>query len=120
GRERVWYRSSHPFHNGIHCSRAAVFTSFGMEKRTTLTMAHWGVYEVETADGRVVDIHPWAGDPDPSPLGRSMKAVDGPTRVRTPMVREGWLEGDGGRGRERRGADRFVQVPWAEALDRVA
>lgn len=91
-----------------------------MNKRKTLTMAHWGVYEVETADGRVVDIRPWAKDPDPSPLGRSMKAVDGPTRIRAPMVRESWLTSGPNRGRERRGMDRFVPVSWDKAFDLVA
>src|SRR5699024_9258525 len=88
-----------------------------MGKRTTLTKAHWGVYEVEAVNDRVVDIRPWSQDPDPSPLGRSMTAVDSTTRIRTPMAREGWLEGDRDR---QRGADRFVPLSWDEALDKVA
>ena len=88
--------------------------------RTVFTMTHWGVYEVETADGHIADVRPWSEDPDPSPIGRSMKAVDHERRVRHPMVREGWLEhGPGGR-RERRGAERFVAVSWERALDLVA
>ena len=42
--------------------------------------------------------------------------VHGPARVNRPMVREGWLKH-----RDRnRGADRFVEVGWDEALDLVA
>lgn len=91
-----------------------------MDIRKTMTMAHWGVYEVETADGRLVDIRPWSKDPDPSPLGRSMKAADHASRVRTPMVREGWLEGGADRRRGQRGAERFVPVSWDKALGLVA
>jgi len=91
-----------------------------MPATRTMTMTHWGVYEVEAEDGRITAVRPWSEDPDPSPIGQALKAVDHPRRVGRPMVREGWLEeGPGGR-RERRGCERFVEVSWDRALDLVA
>ena len=85
---------------------------------TVLTAAHWGVYEVEMRDGAAVALHPFRGDPDPSPIGLHALAPElDALRVRRPAVRRGWLAGDEGAGR---GDDAFVQIPWDEALDRVA
>ena len=90
------------------------------QRRTTLTMAHWGVYEIDTLEGRIVAVRPWPGDPDPSPLGQSFLSNDHHQRIRHPMVRAGWLEkGPGGR-RERRGCEDFVPVSWEKATALVA
>ena len=79
--------------------------------RTTPLLTHWGAYEVETRGGRVVELRPFPGDPDPSPIGRSMTAVDHPCRIERPMVRKGWLElGPTGGSGEGRGGERFVAV----------
>ncbi|WP_426437025.1 molybdopterin guanine dinucleotide-containing S/N-oxide reductase [Bradyrhizobium genosp. P] len=87
-------------------------------KRTTLTATHWGTYVVSSENGRLTDVEPWSGDPDPSPIGRSLiGAVDGPVRVARPSVRREWLEGNRS---GRRGSDPFVEVSWDEALDLVA
>ena len=40
-----------------------------------------------------------------------------PLRVAKPVVRRGWIEGDGGKAR---GEDSFVELAWPEALDLVA
>jgi biotin/methionine sulfoxide reductase len=85
------------------------------------TATHWGAYRAEVREGRVVDVHPIAEESDPSPIGRSiLGTVDGPLRIREPMVRAGWL----GRRHEsdtvHRGAEPFVAVAWDEALDLVA
>ncbi len=42
-----------------------------------------------------------------------------PTRIATPMVREGWQPGGGG-DRTGRGRDNFVPISWDRALDLVA
>ncbi len=86
--------------------------------RRVFTMTHWGVYEVEARAGRIQRILPWRDDPDPSPIGQSMKAVGG-NRVERPMVRESWLAQGPGSG-QRRGAEAFVPVSWERALDLVA
>ncbi len=54
------------------------------------TVLHWGAYTAEVTDGRLTALRPFAADPDPSPIAQSIPAaIDGPGRVRRPMVREG-------------------------------
>jgi biotin/methionine sulfoxide reductase len=31
-------------------------------------MSHWGAFEAKVEDGRIVALHPFRHDPDPSPL----------------------------------------------------
>jgi biotin/methionine sulfoxide reductase len=91
--------------------------------KTTLTpmATHWGNYDVETRDGRVVAVHPVAGDQDASPIGPGIpEALYAPARVLQPMIRRGWLEGARRKGGNRRGAEPFVAVTWDRALDLVA
>lgn len=88
------------------------------DKSTKRTATHWGVYDVETRAETIVSVRPWPLDPDPSPLGQSLDAIDGPTRVQRPAVRKSWLEGGPGQGR--RGGEAFVEVDWDKALDLVA
>jgi biotin/methionine sulfoxide reductase len=90
-----------------------------MTRKRSRTLMHWGVYDVETEDGRLAGVTPWAEDRDPSPIGRSLVEADHPLRVTRPMVRKGWLE-EGPASRERRGGEPFVPVDWDEALDLVA
>ena len=93
-----------------------------MARVTTIpTGSHWGVYEVDVADGRIQEVRPSPHDPDPTPLHRALPdIVDHASRVRFPAVREGYLK-DGIRSdRSRRGAEPFVRVSWERALDLVA
>ncbi|MEI6721223.1 MAG: molybdopterin guanine dinucleotide-containing S/N-oxide reductase [Betaproteobacteria bacterium] len=86
-----------------------------------LTSMHWGIYEVEREAGRVTALHPFAQDPDPSPIGNSIAAaMTGPTRVRRPAVRRSVYENGPGSAPERRGIDPFVETSWDEALALVA
>jgi len=89
--------------------------------RQLLTSTHWGSYRVEVVEGKVVSLHPFEEDPDPSPIGQGIVDVlTGPTRITAPMVRRGWMErGPGGDGRSR-GSDDFVEVSWDEANRLVA
>ena len=65
-----------------------------------------------------VDGHP--DDPAPSPLlDNFLDGIRSDARVRRPAVRRGWLENGPGPD-DRRGADEFVELDWAEALDLVA
>lgn len=82
--------------------------------------SHWGAFDVEVADGRVVATHPFSRDPMPSPIAASIpEAIHHATRIRQPMVRAGWLEKPGTSG-ARRGAEPFVPVSWERAFDLVA
>ena len=86
-----------------------------------LTSTHWGVYEVEVADGRVTRLKPFAHDPDPSPIGNSMPAaLTSPARILRPAIRKSYLDHGPGARTEGRGAEPFVEVSWNEALDLVA
>lgn len=92
--------------------------SLDVESGEAFAATHWGTYQPEVRDGRLVEMRPFAGDPDPSPLGNSMpEAIDGPTRIRRPMIRQGWLKHGPRRDAGGRGAEPFVAVPWDEALD---
>jgi len=84
-------------------------------------LAHWGAFTAVVEDGRLIRCEPFSADPNPSPLlDAIVPMVYSPTRIRTPMVRRGWLakrEAADGAGR---GRDDFVAVPWDTALDLVA
>ena len=86
---------------------------------SSLTLTHWGAYELETEESSIRAVRPFQDDPNPSPIGYSMVDVER-CRVRMPSVRESWLEGGPGNAPERRGKDRFVEVGWDRALDLVA
>src|SRR5690348_8142180 len=86
----------------------------------SLTSTHWGSYRVEVRNGRLVGVQPVPWDRHPSPIGQSLPgAVHGPSRVRRPAVRAGFLD-QGAASRERRGSDPFVEVSWDEATSLVA
>jgi biotin/methionine sulfoxide reductase len=93
-----------------------------MIRPRTLTLSHWGAYEVEyDAAGKALRLHPFAQDPDPSPIGLQILSDEvARLRVRRPAVRKSWLEHGPGAFPELRGADPFVEIPWDEALDLVA
>lgn len=82
---------------------------------------HWGAFQLLVQDGRIVGVEPYAEDPAPSDIIRSVPEwVDPAYRVAKPSVREGWLKS-----RERsdgagRGVERFVEVDWDTALGLVA
>ncbi|NKR91533.1 molybdopterin guanine dinucleotide-containing S/N-oxide reductase [Rhodococcus hoagii] len=83
-------------------------------------MAHWGMFDVESADGDVSAVHPYAGDVDPSPiLGNLPGSVRHRARITAPAVRRGWLESGPGPS-EVRGADEFVAVSWDELTELLA
>lgn len=85
------------------------------------TSTHWGVYEVETKNGKIADLKPFAEDPDPSPIGPSIiDLLEDKTRIMAPAIRQSWLDGGPGTAPEKRGSDRFVTVSWDEAEAMVA
>src|SRR5262249_29524862 len=88
-----------------------------MAAERILHLTHWGAFEALVEDGAVVAAHPFAGDPDPSPvLGNIPASLRHRARVTQPMVRAGWLDrGPGPDGR--RGAEPFVPVSWATAIE---
>jgi biotin/methionine sulfoxide reductase len=92
-----------------------------MSTSANLTLSHWGAFHAEVEDGKLVRARPFARDPHPSPMLDSWPAmVEAPTRIRQPMVREGYRRAGIGSDRTRRGIDPFVPVSWDEALDLAA
>ena len=86
-----------------------------------LTSTHWGVYRAEVANGKLVKLHDFEDDVDPSPIGNGIvDALDAPSRVTAPMVRRSWLENGAGSRTDLRGKDAFVEVTWDEVNKLVA
>lgn len=83
-----------------------------MEKYTA---AHWGTYKF---DGQG-DLLPVDNDPSPSRIGKGwVSAVkDKYTRILAPVVRKGWLDGDGGANRCH---DTYIEISWQEAAKLAA
>lgn len=83
-----------------------------------LSASHWGAFRAEVVDGVLKAVHPFEHDPRPSRMNDVWpEMISSPLRVAQPVVRKGWLEGDGG---AKRGDDSYVEISWDEALDRVA
>ncbi len=83
--------------------------------------SHWGAYTLLVEGGRIVGVEPFALDPAPSPIIRSVEEWTRPERrVLRPMVREGWLAARGAGDRRGRGGERLVPVSWDEATELVA
>ncbi|MBK0326363.1 molybdopterin guanine dinucleotide-containing S/N-oxide reductase [Rhodobacteraceae bacterium F11138] len=92
-----------------------------MSQNMPLTATHWGVYRARVQDGRVTGLEDFEQDPDPSGIGHGIvDALDAPSRITAPMVRESWLTGGPGTRTDQRGQDAFVQVGWDEAAELVA
>lgn len=83
------------------------------------TLTNWGAYEIETDGHEITAVHPFPKDPDPSPIGQSLKAVRR-SRVERPAIRESWYRNGPGSSPELRGQEPFVEVSWDEALDLLA
>jgi biotin/methionine sulfoxide reductase len=83
------------------------------------TLTNWGAYELETDGSEITAVHPFAKDPDPSPIGQSLKAVRR-SRVERPAIRKSWFRYGPGSKPELRGWEPFVEVEWDVALDLVA
>ena len=82
--------------------------------------SHWGAHTILVEDGRILGVEPFAGDPAPSPVIHSVAEWAKPDRrTLRPMIRQGWLDAREHSDRRARGAERFVAVPWDEALDLV-
>ena len=81
--------------------------------------AHWGYFDAVVRDGRVTEARPFARDPFPGTLLRSIPdAVHAECRVDRPHVRAGWLRGE--RRGATRGTDPFVPVSWDRATRLIA
>ena len=86
-----------------------------------LVSNHWGLGYAVLQGGRLTDVRPHPGDPEPSAInGNIVSSLNGDARVRRPSVRKGWLENGPGKAGGRRGREPFVEVEWGRALDLLA
>ena len=91
------------------------------ENTLTPTSTHWGNYRLESRNGRVVAVHSYEADRNPTPIARSLlDAQDPACRVPAPMIRKGWLKARGQGAGAGRGREPFVRVDWETALDLAA
>ncbi len=85
------------------------------------TGSHWGMYDVEVDNGRVVGVRAFNRDPQPSRMINTVpSAVHAECRITRPMVRQGWLTHGVGSNRAGRGVEPFIAMSWDAALDLVA
>jgi len=84
------------------------------------TATQWGVFDIEVLDGKIAGVQGITADPAPAPMGQNiLDGIQHDKRIRRPAIRSGWLHGSN-RDRAKRGADKFLEVPWDEALDIAA
>ncbi len=78
-----------------------------------LTSFHWGTYRVETDHRGVKAFYPFEEDRDPSFIVNGyLDTINSSKRIKTPMVREGWLDNDYKDSGFKRGKDNFIKVGW--------
>ncbi|KGQ34215.1 trimethylamine N-oxide reductase I catalytic subunit [Gallibacterium genomosp. 2] len=109
---------------GVSLTGSTVGTLFSnsalaAEQSTVVTAAHWGPLGVVVEEGKVVK----SGPAIPAPLTNELQSVVADqlyseTRVKYPMVRKGYLEGN--KDTTLRGRDEWVRVSWEQAFDLVA
>ena len=87
-------------------------------KKSKLTSAHWGTYEVGQGIGKDFKLLPFKDDKDPSEIGRGIEtALESNSRIRNPSIRKRWLESKNKEESLRTGKDEFVEVSWKEAFE---
>ena len=92
-----------------------------MNKKTFLTATHWGVYRAIVDDGKIIQMQNFEEDTDPSPIGHGIvDALNAPSRITAPMVRESWLRDGPGSNTHLRGKEAFVEVTWEHVEKLVA
>lgn len=89
------------------------------EMKTVVTAAHWGPLGVVVENGKVVKSDSVFEISVPNELQHVVAdQVHGETRVKYPMVRKGYLEGN--KDTTLRGRDEWVRVSWDKAFELVA
>lgn len=91
------------------------------EAKQKTVVTHWGAYRARISNGRLPELLPYEGDPDPSPIANSMVgALSHPCRITSPMVRESFYQKGKDATGKGRGSEPFVAIDWDEAFDLVA
>lgn len=86
-----------------------------------ISSSHWGAFRARTDGRKILEVRPFEGDREPSPLLASIPAaVHSPNRIASPCVRKGWLAGRDASDRTQRGREPFVPVSWDKVLALVS
>ena len=86
-----------------------------------VSLCHWGAFEAEIENGRLVAAQPWAnGGADPEMIGALPELVYSNQRIDRPYIRKGWLQARNKSDGTMRGHETMVPASWKEALDLVA
>ncbi|MDA0764018.1 MAG: molybdopterin-dependent oxidoreductase [Proteobacteria bacterium] len=97
------------------------------------TSAHWGSYYAEVNNNKLIAMHPYEKDKNPSLIANGIvDTIDDELRIKVPHIRKGYLKEirkekldsknyiTGKRSREKRGSDKFVPITWEEAFEITA
>lgn len=80
--------------------------------------SHWGAFRAKVENGIWTHTVPFEKDPHPTSMIEGVREVlYNPSRVKYPMVRTDWLKQGFKSDTTQRGDNRFVRVPWSQALD---
>ncbi len=93
------------------------------EKTIKVTSSHWGAFNVTAQGNRIVSVSDFEHDPNPSNIPYNLPAaVHHSSRVARPSIHKSWLEHGPLHkdSRSLRGKEKFVELPWDEALDIAA
>ncbi|MCM0148830.1 trimethylamine-N-oxide reductase TorA [Photobacterium galatheae] len=86
--------------------------------KDVLSGSHWGAFRAKVVNGVWVDTVPFEKDQHPTQMIQGVReVVYNPARVKYPMVRLDWLKQGYRSDTTQRGDNRFVRVPWSQALD---
>ncbi|QUJ70265.1 trimethylamine-N-oxide reductase TorA (plasmid) [Photobacterium sp. GJ3] len=86
--------------------------------RHVLSGSHWGAFRAKVVNGIWVETVPFEKDKHPTDMIQAVReVVYNPARVKYPMVRLDWLKHGFRSDTSQRGDNRFVRVPWSQALD---
>lgn len=89
--------------------------------RLRQTATHWGNYLAGPGSDGGLTVVPDDRDPYPSPIGRSLAALQDPDhRIAEPAIRLGYYRNGAASDTTLRGQEPFVEVGWDEALDITA
>ncbi|MEO1578207.1 MAG: molybdopterin-dependent oxidoreductase [Pseudomonadota bacterium] len=89
--------------------------------RKPVSLCHWGAFEAEVADGRLIAATPWPGsEASAEMIGALPELVYSDTRILRPHIRKSWLDHGHRAGGAGRGHEEMVPVDWDTALGLVA
>ena len=80
--------------------------------------SHWGAFRAKVENGIWTKTVPFEKDLHPTSMLEGLReVVYNPSRVKYPMIRLDWLKHSYLSDTKQRGDNRFVRVPWSQALD---